>query len=275
MAQTQECVGEAVAFVNQYIALLDEGWEPDLEEFLRRVPEPLQEDVFEQIDAAAANRGVEHQDELQPKAEVVLAHVAPALTWLSRVAPKDIRHQWLGEAVVTRREARECGLPRFEVDLLTAEQVLTGLAQRAPLQMGRPEPDNGAADRAVLAWRFSGPALLAGHVFSSGWMSAAGVALFILAWAAVVWFARTEPMPKSRARAFNAVVGGSVTALCLLILPGLSSGVLALGGLVFGHPGMAAFAIQAFVSVTMIVVCFITVYGWAPEPWEPKRLVRI
>ncbi len=48
-------VSEPRAFVDEFLRLLEEGWEPDLEEFVRRVPEPLQEAVFEGIDCALAN----------------------------------------------------------------------------------------------------------------------------------------------------------------------------------------------------------------------------
>ena len=50
-------------FVQEYLRLLDEGWEPDLEEYVRRVPEPWQEKTFEALDRALEARSYEPEPE--------------------------------------------------------------------------------------------------------------------------------------------------------------------------------------------------------------------
>jgi hypothetical protein len=61
---------QADPFVREYVALIDEGWSPDLEEFINRVPEDLREEVFQKIDRALANRQAEAKAQfLQPNSE--------------------------------------------------------------------------------------------------------------------------------------------------------------------------------------------------------------
>lgn len=59
----------ADVFVSEYLALLAEGWTPDVVEFVARVPDELQEQVFQEIDAALANRNSSQQSSAQDTSE--------------------------------------------------------------------------------------------------------------------------------------------------------------------------------------------------------------
>jgi len=59
-------------FVQEFLHLVDEGWEPDLEEFLDRVPTAIREEVFERLDATLEQRTEKTWDE---SAELDEGHV--------------------------------------------------------------------------------------------------------------------------------------------------------------------------------------------------------
>ncbi|MGQ0614297.1 MAG: protein kinase domain-containing protein [Planctomycetaceae bacterium] len=71
ISEAAHTIAEPGAFVAEFLRLLDEGWEPDLEEFVRRVPEPLQEAVFQGIDIALANMPGEEEPPPRPDRIVI------------------------------------------------------------------------------------------------------------------------------------------------------------------------------------------------------------
>lgn len=271
-------VGEAETFVREYVALVDEGWQPDMEEFVSRVPESLQEEVLVGIDAALANRDTEPLAESQPVAEEIVVHrthPGRLLRLVGRAVPRDIRRHWLAELHGTLEVARECGLDRFEVFLLAAPEVLSGVAQHAPLQVGTLDPDNSAGRRTWWAWRAAGPLVFLGYVFESGWMLAAGGAALLFAFAMLVRFAREEPMPEMHLRTFNGVAGGFIVGIAVLVLPSAVTAATVMCALAFGQAWMTAAAVHVLTLLAVSSLCAITASGWVPSPWQPRRLVRV
>jgi len=268
-------VGEADVFVREYTTLLEEGWEPDLEEFVSRVPEPMREEVFAGIDEALANIGVEDVPELLPQVEVVARHAGPVLRFVARAVPGDIRHHWRAELADSLHLARDCGLSRFEVFLLGAPKIIHGIAQHAPLQAGTPDADSGAGSPAWWAWRAAGPAILWAALFGSGWMLMAGGAALLFALATLAWYAREEPMPAAHARMCNGMLGGCVAGIAILVLPGAVTAIAVMGSMALGLTWLAAAAVHALTLFAALSFAAITASGWVPEPWQPKRLVRI
>ena len=268
-------VGKVDAFVREFTALVEEGWEPDLKEFVSRIPEPLREEAFVEIDEALANIDVQEAPELLPQVEVEAQYAGPLARLVARAVPGDIRHHWLAEFAHSMRLARDCGLPPSEVFLLSAPRAMNGIAQHAPLQVGTSDPDNGLGRAAWWAWRAGGPAMLCGYVFGSGLMLAVGCAALLFALGMIAWFAREEPMPEPRARACNAVMGGCVAGLAILVLPGAITALTVMGSLALGQTWLAALAVHALTVLAVLSLCAITVSGWVPEPWQPKRLFRV
>ena len=50
---------ETETFVQEFLRLVNEGWEPELEEFIRRVPEVIRESVFQRLDQKIENATAE------------------------------------------------------------------------------------------------------------------------------------------------------------------------------------------------------------------------
>jgi len=70
VTQTENLSSEP--FVQEFLHLVDEGWEPDLEEFIKRVPDAVREEVFERLDENLEQRTVKTWDE---KEGLVEGHV--------------------------------------------------------------------------------------------------------------------------------------------------------------------------------------------------------
>ena len=186
-----------------------------------------------------------------------------------------MRQHWLAEFTVSMREAREFGLPGFEIALLGTQEILGAVAQRAPLQMGTTQPENGLGWHAWAAWRVAGPLALLGYVMQSGWALLAGGAALLFAFAMLAWFAREEPMPKLRARTTNGVLGGLVCVIAILLVPGVIALGAVLAALAFGQTWIAVAAVHLLTIVAVVSLAAITASGWVPGPWQPKRLVRV
>jgi len=75
-AGARTTVATAEHLANEFLALLDEGWNPDLGEFLQRVPAPLQEEVFQAIDTELAHRQQDAEEQSRQFAAVHEAELA-------------------------------------------------------------------------------------------------------------------------------------------------------------------------------------------------------
>jgi hypothetical protein len=170
--QSTAAAHRAASFAREFLALRDEGWDPDLLEFMRRVPEPLKEEVYETIDRALANPAEARDTHLLPEVEMVVVppsedeapeagsdidpepelepepepveelreRVAPVpraedrwVRAVGRILPYPIRHHMLAEILSTRQELRERAAWPLDVGLRTLRDLLVGLVQYAPL----------------------------------------------------------------------------------------------------------------------------------------------
>ncbi|MHC4848057.1 MAG: hypothetical protein ACYTEG_06325, partial [Planctomycetota bacterium] len=57
-------------YIREFLRLIDEGWEPDLEEYLNRIPDTLRDQVFQRLDEEMEQRNEASWDELAAEAKV-------------------------------------------------------------------------------------------------------------------------------------------------------------------------------------------------------------
>ncbi|MHC4410561.1 MAG: serine/threonine protein kinase, partial [Planctomycetota bacterium] len=57
-------------YIREFLRLIDEGWEPDLEEYLNRIPDTLRDQVFQRLDEELEQRNEASWDELAAEVEV-------------------------------------------------------------------------------------------------------------------------------------------------------------------------------------------------------------
>ncbi len=282
---------EAEPFAQEFLRLREEGWDPDLEEYLRRVPEVVREAALVLIDAALANPPeVEEESRLEPAVEVEspageyavvqeteeeeeeeVAYAPPGLAarLLSRLVPPDIRDAWIGEWVFARADRRALGLPALEVNLLSFEELLDGIAQRAPLREVHEGGPGGAVARLCWgAWRLGGPVLLAGAVLSVLPGVAAGAALLGLGLVGALALRARE----SAAVLANGVLGGvRVAAASCFIVLAAGIGPVAVAAAA-GHGMVAA---KALGLLALLSLAWVTAKGRVPAPWTPRHLARL
>lgn len=291
-----------IQLAEQYLAMLEEGAAPELEEFLLRIPRALREGTFQVIDAALANREAApvEDDFVLPKEEVVLtarptkdrSPQATHLTirardrWIGRLCllvPGAIRHQFLGEILATRAELTERSVSPLLVNLSTILEVLRGLAQRAPLSESSAKGAEQtcsvrqAAIAGWVAWRVSGTALLLSLILGVGpllWLGILSLFVAFTSLAIVVGTARA-PWGHRVTRLVNGVLAGTVLVLTMTILFGLFAGLLFGLSAIFSLPWLAGIAFGMLGFVSLLSLSLATAVGWAPEPWAPQRLVRI
>ena len=276
---------EVWPFVQTFLERMEDGLSPDLESYLMaEVPTELREPVYQELDRAMANQDVD--DRVLPVTDVAAAHegVAESLPiWLRSLAllvPGVLRAQMLRALSERRREGAENGVPRWRVTLGTLRELMEGIAQRAPL---RPPPAretdhlSRAARGGWISWRLSGPLLLAGYVLSNAWLAALGVIALLSAFGCLV--AVTYPdvarISTKETRFMNALLGGAVTALTLILAFGLFCGLLIAAGSLLSWGFLSALAMHLLVIAATTIACGITVSGWAPEEWYPEWLVRV
>ena len=72
----------------------------------------------------------------------------------------------------------------------------------------------------------------------------------------------------------NALLGGAVTALTLVVICGLACGLLIALGSILGWGFLSTIGIHLLVLLATGITCAITLSGWAPEEWYPEWLVR-
>jgi hypothetical protein len=269
------------AYVHEYFTLIEEGWQPDLHEFLRRVPDEMREEVFQAIDAACANpEEIAEDDHLLPATEISVESLPPAGLF-GRIAlgfvPKSIRSNFSAEWRSTRHERMVEGRTTLDVFRLGLGDILQGVAQHAPLR--EPHPDGGetpAHHHAVLgwlAWRLSGVATLTGVVMGNAIVLIAGGLLLGFAIAASVRCCYA-PDEASR-RLLNGVLGGTVVALAGLMVLGAVTVAAIMMSAVLGWGGLAAFAVRSLVVLGAFMMALVTASGWSPQPWWPRRLIRV
>lgn len=280
--QTATAAGAyADTYVHEYLALIDQGYQPHLAEFLLRVPEELREEVFQQIDAACANpEDVANDQHLLPATELTAASLPAAGafgTFALRLVPGSIRTNFGAEWRSSRHERMTEGRSRLEVFRLGLGEILQGIAQHAPLR--EPHPDAGEAKAPAdatagwIAWRLSGAAMCAGVLLGDAVVLLVGGLLLGCAIAAAVRCC-DAPDETSR-RLLNSVLGGTVVGLAgLLFLGALTVAAIALSAVV-SWGGLATFAVRALVVLGALVMALITATGWSPQPWWPRRLIRV
>jgi len=296
---------DAEAFAREYLRLLEEGWEPDLEEYVGRVPEAVREAVLVLIDAALANPPeVAQEPYLEPAVEVEspeeacaavieeeveeeVAYAPPGrgARLLSLLVPARIRDAWIGEWVFARADRRALGLPALEVNLLSFEELLDGIAQRAPLR-DRNAGGHGGAERSEVppgqsagqggamtrlcwgAWRLGGPVLLVGAAVPALPVALAGAGLLGIAVAgALVWRGSDRAVVL-----VNGVLGGLRVAAASWLLLLAAALVPGLAAMAAGH-GMLAARIAGLVA--LLALARVTAKGRVPAPWAPRHLARL
>jgi hypothetical protein len=292
---------EASLHVARYLALHQRGRQPDLACFLSRIPQHLQEEVYQAIDAALANPSPQTGETyLVPQVEVVvkegnrsMPHVPVAANvvrqppgWLkaaSLFVPRPIRAQLVGEILAMREEMREQGAMPNPIRIASVRELLKGVAQHAPLRPLAYEegtklpPDTRPAQIGWWSWRLSGPVILAGLVLGSGLVLAAGVLLCAGAFAGLyaATVRGTDLASPLQARLQNAVLGGSVVVLAVAALFGLLAvaGVGLAAAVSNGWP--ARIGMEMLVFAASATACMVSLTGWAPETYFPNRLVRV
>jgi hypothetical protein len=268
-------------YVHEYLALIDEGWQPDLHEFLTRVPDEMREEVFQLIDAACANpEDIVDDAHLLPATEITVDSLPPAGAFgqfALRFVPKSIRSNFAAEWRSTRHERIAEGRTKLDVFRLGLGEILQGVAQHAPLR--EPHPDSGdtpAHSHAVLgwlAWRLSGLATFAGVLMGNAIVLIVGGLLLGFAIAASVRCCYA-PDEASR-RLLNGVLGGTVVALAGLMVLGAVTVAAIMLSAVLGWGGLAAFAVRSLVVLGTFMLALVTASGWSPQPWWPRRLIRV
>lgn len=274
---TTVCDLTADSFVNTYLELLAEGHTPELEEFIRRVPEELQEEVFRGIDVARANPPeVENNFFLEPSVELAADAVPKAGIQeriMLRLVPAGIRASFAAEWLIAKGEARRAKAPRVAAFLRSTAEWFQAIAQHAPLReasLGN-EPDV-VAKRGWIAWRCAGPTLFLGVAFGLPLVVLGGALLLGLAITAAT--SRRDGEDEVSRRLVNGVLGGATLALGGVFQLGLLTILAIVLSAVFGWPVLAAAAVRALVICATLVCALVTGSGWSPEPWWPEHLVR-
>lgn len=206
--------------------------------------------------------------------------------WVKRfsvLVPREIREHFLADLIAERADMRVRGVPRWRMTLATLKELLDGAAQHAPLRPRLPtshheQPAIAARSAQVgwIVWRLSGLCLFAGLVSGVTPLFVAGVFMLAASFASVAIVAATgqAPLAELQGRLVTGVLVGTLTVLAATIaFGGFSVVLLGLAGL-FGSVGLGKFAMGALVFVATSVACAVSVSGWVPEEWYPKRLVR-
>jgi hypothetical protein len=284
------------SFVREYLELVDEGGAPDLDHYLRRVPEGLRERVFRAVDAALANRGAEDVH-LLPEVELVAAaesgEVAPAgrrvlaltaadrrLTCLALLFPRRLRHEYMAEMLASRADLRLQGRPRILVALKTAWDVLAGVAQHAPL-MPLPDVDQDDGDPLAaagrIAWRLCGPALFVGCLAGSIALLTAGGGLLAVALGILVALASRgiDDENRSHVALVNTVLSGGVVVMAVATFLGGVAAVVMAMAVALQDARTASAAATGLLLGVVGALAAVTLQRGTPEPWHPRRLVRI
>jgi len=275
---------EARHLAEQYLVLYDEGYAPPLDEYLEGLPDELREPTFRAIDEALANRGLEDEDHLLPRAEVVVpeAKDAPSfgdrwVRYAARLVPRDVRHAFLKELLARREELRHSA-PRFVVELSTLRRLMDGAAQHAPLQEVDPESEPSYAALAVwVAWRIAGPTLLFGLLAGHAGLAVCGGAFLLAAIAGFIAFAvrRDVRWSPERVQLVNGVAGGALIAVGLTAAYTAIAVVVVGLGLVAGSGGVASAGVEALLHLLVGTIAAICAAGWTPEPWYPRHLLQL
>lgn len=200
--------------------------------------------------------------------------------FFSRLVPGSLRTHFLPALLQERREMRERGVKRWRIELDSAGEILSGLAQRAPLWAAAPEPaaQPPLAEQCARVgwpvWRVAGPAMFLGHVTGSLPLFWIGAGLLLASFGALVGVvvAGREPHPEAHARFANAVLGGTLAALVLVLLFGVVTVTLLLVASATGWSLLASVAVHAHAFFATACACAITGSGWVPEEWYPRRL---
>ncbi len=281
---------DPAAFACGYLELLDEGWEPDLEEYLRRVPDEVREAVLVLIDEALANPPeVVEEPLLEPCVEIeapgeelavepgpepdvdgiAIAAPGPVGRVAARLLPAAIRDAWIGEWAFAREDRRALGLSALEVNLLSIDEVIDGIAQHAPL-LGEAEGGAGGGLRRLCwgAWRLGGPVLLAGTLVASLPVAAAGFGLVALSVAGALAVRRRD----DAATLVNGVLGGlCVAVVCSLLLLAIALGPAAVA-VATGHQ---ALALRGVCLLATLPLACVAARGRVPAPWSSRRLAPL
>ena len=281
--------------VRQYLDLVEEGAPPSLSGFLQGVPEALREEVFRSVDAALANRGAEDAH-LLPEVELVLVSSPPRdevegrryvtlspwdrrLACLGLLFPRRVRHEYVAEMLATRVDARAAGHGMVLAALRTVRDVVIGIAQHAPLQMLPAELGDRSplASAGHMSWRLSGPALFAGCLLGSVALLTAGGLLLAVSLGCLIALAGYGLDRECRPEvAFaNTVLGGSVAVLAVATFLGAATAVLVAMAAALDDPRVAAVAAKGLLLAVAALLCAVTLSRGTPEPWEPRRLVRL
>ncbi|MHC4955562.1 MAG: serine/threonine protein kinase [Planctomycetota bacterium] len=135
--QTQSTQIDAGTFVQEFQRLVEEGWEPSLDEFLHRVPENLRDEVFSQLDGVLE----EHTEKTWKETSEFPPGEKPPREGISILSIAD-SSQWMpGEG---EPEPEPAMPPRVALEL---EQVLAeapvgeSLVEESPVEEPAEEPD--------------------------------------------------------------------------------------------------------------------------------------
>ncbi len=142
--------------------------------------------------------------------------------------------------------------------------VLNGFAQHAPLHEPHPRAD-GSARGGWLAWRLSGPLLLAGTVLGLPALLGTGAGLLIVG---------LLSLATNNVRLTNAVLGGGIVVLALAFLGGIATASLVTAALLAGSTSAASGAVAGLALWFTGVLATVTGSGWSPSQWGvsvPKR----
>ncbi|MHC4931456.1 MAG: hypothetical protein ACYTGV_04620, partial [Planctomycetota bacterium] len=302
----QRAAFEEAALAREYLARLDEGHTPSLEDFLSGIPEPMREGVFRDIDRELANRESATSDpHLRPQVQLTATHEpsaqddqggrmevvdvvadAPEDRWVRAIrflVPRALRGEFLPDLLAERQAMRASGAPAWRVNVASLLEIFVGLAQRVPLQSWpvEREPPAGPHRRLALqgwiSWRLFGPAVLLGKILGSFALFGFGLLALVIALVSVGVVATSERIAPGRreSRLLNGVLAGCLLAVVLVLASGLASIAFIGLGTLFGWTWLSMAAGEAWVYFACLIACAISISGWVPGPWFRKRLVRL
>jgi hypothetical protein len=302
----QRAAYQEAALAREYLARVNDGQTPSLEDFLRAVPEPMREGVFRRIDRELANRDTAQRDpHLRPQVRLTAAHEpsasaeeggrmevvdvvadAPEDRWVRAVrflVPRALRGEFLPDLLADRQAMRANQTPTWRVNVASLLEIFVGLAQRVPLQSWpvEREPPAGPHRRLALqgwiAWRLFGPAVLLGKILGSYSLFGFGLLALVFALVSVGVVATSGRIaPGHReSRLLNGVLAGCLLAVVLVLTSGLATIAFIGLGTLFGWTWLSMAAGEAWVYSACLIACAISISGWVPGPWCRKRLVRL
>jgi hypothetical protein len=206
---------------------------------------------------------------------------------LARIlVPRAIRPEFTAEMLQRRAELFAVDPSRLRVLFETLRLLAVGFAQRAPLSspgletngpVTVPPHTQTAVTIGLLAWRTAGPVLLLAGILGGMGPWLLGVGLLGAAFAALVLVVatRSEPYAASEVTLANRVLGGTLIALGGAAVAGLGTVALIALGAAFDSTWISSAAVRLLLVAATVTAAVVSGSGWTPEPWLPRRLIRV